>query len=173
MAEHTLGSAEKARLEMESLVREPNRERGLRMLRRIRDDLSEEPDPRPWVHAAHALVHRLIIGDDAFYYLVELFTECLVGRAAGADPELTSIVDEMHAIERAHGLTDVQAFRVGEAPADWRALNDRWEARADAIIAEFLRSIGYPEVANLLLHSRQQFDERAEAGYDELWGDDD
>src|SRR4051794_30850309 len=97
---------------LEALVREPNRDRRERMLARIREDLDTTPEPGPWIDAARTLSERLIISDDAMYYFVELFTECLVYAAPESDPELARIVREMLAIERAHGLRESEYWRV-------------------------------------------------------------
>src|SRR5690348_41716 len=93
---------------LEAMVREPNRERGFRMMARIRQDLDANPDPAPWLAAARALWERLIISEDSWHYFAEMFTECLVFRASDSDPELVRIHDAMTAIEREHGLGEDQ-----------------------------------------------------------------
>jgi hypothetical protein len=143
------------------------------MLSRIRDDLDARPDPGPWVAAARTLSERLIISENAFYYFAEVFTECLVFAASGADPDLLRLGSEMEEIERAHGLRDDEFWHLNDAPDDWRALNDSWDSRADAIVASHLRELGNADLADLLEQNRREFDRRTGQGRIELWGEDD
>src|SRR4051794_5175966 len=132
---------------LEALVREPNPERARRTLARIRDDLDANPDPGPWIAGARTLSERLIISENTFYYFVELFTECLVFRASSSDPELLRLHMEMEQVERAHGLRDDEFWEVEHAPDDWKALDDAWNSRADALVVEELRELGHADIA--------------------------
>src|SRR4051812_25851454 len=91
---------------LEAMVREPNPDRAMRMMRRIREGLDSKPEPAPWLAAARALWERLIINEDSWYYLVEMFAECLVYDGSKHDAELVRIRGAMDAIERAHGLAE-------------------------------------------------------------------
>lgn len=158
---------------LEGLVREPNPERARRMLRRIRDDLDATIESGPWIAGARTLNERLIISDDTLYYFVELFTECLVYEGSRSDSELVRISDEMQQIERAHGLGEDDYWRIDEAPAEWRSLNDAWERRADEIVDSRLRELGHADIADLRRQKPDEFDQRTSKGRIDLFGEDD
>jgi hypothetical protein len=154
-------------------VREPNLERAHRMMARIRSDLDVNPDAGPWVAAARTLSERLIISEDSFYFLAEMFMECLLFSASRADLELSRIRDEMDEIERAHGLREDEFWRIDEGPDDWRGLNDAWNARAEEIVVSSLRRLGHADVAALREQHPAEFERRTEKGRTDLWGADD
>jgi hypothetical protein len=158
---------------LEALCREPNRERSLRTLARIRHDLDGNPDPGPWIAAARTLSERLIISENAFYYFAELFTECVVLAASDSDPALCRTRDEMEDIERAHGLRDDEYWRPDDAPDDWRALNDAWDRRADEIVVSCLRETANADLADLREQNPREFERRSTQGRIDLWGEDD
>ena len=155
---------------LEAMVREPNRDRALRMLDRIRAGLGEPPEPAPWIAAARTLSERLIISENTFYYLASLFAESLIDAAAYSDPELTRLSNELQTIERAYGLKEDEGFLVSDAPPDWSAVNQAWEQRADRIVADYLRASRNADLASMLEAKREELERRSEAGYDELWG---
>lgn len=157
---------------LEALVREPNLDRAERTLDRILNDLDAAPAPAPWISAARTLSERLIISEDAFLYFAMLFTDCALLEESERDPELTRLADAMIVIERAHRLRDDETFVVEDAPEDWRALNESWERRADAIIAQTLRQASQSDIALLFEESRAEFDRRVEKGRTDLWGED-
>ena len=157
---------------LEAMVREPNVERGRRMLKRIRDDLGANPDPAPWLNAARTIWERLLISEDSWLYLVELFTECLEEHGFRHDPELVRISSEMEAIERAHGLGEDQYWRLHEAPADWKELETAGNVRADDIVNAYLRDSGHADVADLREKHRDELDGRITKGRTDLWGAD-
>jgi hypothetical protein len=156
---------------LEVLVREPNAERGQRMLQRIRQDLDAAPDPEPWLTAARTLNERLIISDDALYYFVELFTECLLYPGANRDPSLVQIHADMVAIERAHGLRENEYWRVDDAPPEWQSLNAAWERRANELVASTLRELGHADIADVAERQPDVFHKRSEKGRIDLWGE--
>ena len=158
---------------LEALVREPNRERSLRMLSRIREDLDKVPEPGPWIDAARTLSERLIISDDALYYFVEVFTECLVPVAMNSDADLARIGAEMDAIEHAHGLREGEFWFTEEGPPEWRSLNEAWERRANEVVASRVRELGHADIADLFLNNSAEFKRRSAKGQVDLWGDDD
>ena len=141
------------------------------MMARILYDLDANPEPAPWVAGARTLSERLVISEDAFYYLAELFTDCLLPSAAASDPELVRLQAEMEVIQRAHGLRESDYWR-GEAPDDWRALDDDWGRRADEIVQAYLRDHGNGDIADLRAHNRAEFDSRVEKGRVDVWGAD-
>jgi len=157
---------------LEALVREPNRERALRMMGRIREDLDAVPEPGPWIDAARTLSERLIISDDALYYFVEVFTECLVSVAMSSDADLARIVAEMNAIEHAHGLKEGQYWRTNEGPPEWRSLDKAWERRANEIVGSRIRELGHADIADLFTNNSAEFERRSAKGHADLWGDD-
>jgi hypothetical protein len=158
---------------LEAFAREPNPERAHRMIGRIYDDLDAKPDPGPWISAARTLSERLIISDSALYHLAEKFTECVIFAASTEDPELARLRSEMVAIERAHGLREDDFWTTEEATAEWRALNDAWDRRADAIVGACFQENGHADLAVLWEENRAEFDRRAEQGRIDLWGEDD
>jgi hypothetical protein len=159
---------------LEALVREPNHERSLRTLMRIRRDLDEtpHPDPAPWLSAARTLSERLIISENALYYFAEIFTECMVFSATAADPELMRIRGEMDRIERFYGLAQGQGWPIDRAPPEWRSLNDEWNARANAIVVATLRNAGHDDLAETRENNLRDFDRRVAKGRIELFGED-
>ncbi len=159
---------------LEAFVRERYADRAERMWARILDGLDAAPEPAPWISAARTLSERLIISEDAFYWFVEGFTECLVLQAAGTDPRLRELREAMVEIERAHGMAEGQYWDLDDAPSDWRALSDQWEDRAEAIVNDALRGSGNADVAELRENDPPQYQRRVTKGGDELWhhGDD-
>ena len=159
---------------LEAFVREKYADRAERMWARILDGLDLAPEPAPWISAARTLSERLIISEDAFYWFVEGFTECLVLHASETDPTLLEIREAMAQIERAHGLQEGEFWELNEAPTDWRALSDQWEERAEAIVNEALRGSGNADVAELRESNPSEYESRVTKGGEELWhhGDD-
>lgn len=158
---------------LEALVREQNRDRAVRSFRRIRDDLDAQPEAvRAWIDGARVLTERLVIGEDAFLYLAEMFLEAWTAHDAAHDPELCRLHDEMDAMERAAGLTEDETWLVHEAPDDWRARNDQWNARSLALTVERLRAWGYAETADLWEQKPNEFDRRTNKGRIEVLGPD-
>jgi hypothetical protein len=160
---------------LEAFVREKYADRAERMWARILDGLDAVPEPAPWISAARTLSERLIISEDAFYWFVEGFTECLVLQASQSDPMLLQLREAMQQIERAHGLRDGEFWEMEEAPSDWRALSDEWQDRAEAIVNEALRGSGNADVAQIRESNPSEYESRVTKGGDELWhhGDDD
>jgi hypothetical protein len=157
---------------LEALIRETHQDRADRMMSRILDDLDANPEPAPWVAGARTLSERLVISEDAFYYLAELFVDCLLPTAAASDAELVRIHTEMQTIERAHGLREDDHWHDDEAPDEWRALDDEWGRRADDIVDAYLREHGNRDVADLRAKKRAEFDQRVEKGRVDVWGAD-
>lgn len=157
---------------LEALVREDNNDRRERMIMRIREGLEASPETiGAWLGAARTLADRLIIGEDAYWYLAYLLAECALFAASSQDEELVQLGAEVDAIEEAHGLTEDETFHDDDAPEDWTALNEAWGRRADAVIADVLRASGHVDVADALLNDRAAFERRTDKGYEEIWGE--
>ncbi len=152
-------------------MREPNVDRAHRMLGRILDDLDATPVPGPWISAARTLSERLIISEDTFYYFTDKFTESLIFEAMDTDAEAIALEEQMRAIERAHGLRDGEYWRLDEAPPEWLSLNDSWDARTQAIVAQYLRSTGHADVATMVVEAPDEFEARSSRGFADLWGE--
>jgi hypothetical protein len=88
-----------------------------------------------------------------------------VGRGFDHDPTLHAIGAEMKAIERREGLGEEEAYRIGEAPADWRKLNQRWDYRFDALQADLLRQCDELTMAVDLLRRPDDYQERSNQGW--------
>ena len=152
-----------------TIIAQPRRE-ALRMFVRIRQQLLDDPNARPWLAAAHALRARGVISDAVLRYLTGIFLECITANASESDPELCAIRLHMEAMEVAAGLNAEQSWSALDAPPAWRELNDRWNARSDAVNAEYLRSQGHDELADEMEHRPQAFAAAGVAGRVELWG---
>lgn len=152
-----------------TMVGQPRRE-ALRMFVRIRQQLLDDPNAGPWLAAAHALRARGTISNDVLRYLTGIFLECITASASESDPELCAIRLKMEAMEAAVGLNAEQSWSAHDAPAAWREFNDRWNARSDAVNAEYLRSQGHDELADEMEHNGQAFAAAGIAGRVELWG---
>jgi hypothetical protein len=158
---------------LEALVREASPERARRMMGRILADLDANPEPGPWLAAARSLGDRLVISFDAVYYFAEKFTECLILSASGSDTDLLRIQGELQAIERAHGLTEDEYWRLDEAPDEWRALNDAWDARSYEIVGAALRAYGHSDLAEVYEREPKEFEHRSGKGQVDVWGEGD
>jgi hypothetical protein len=157
---------------LEAFFREQSLERRERIFDRIRDDLFESRDVTPWIRAARTLADRLIISEDAAYYLGVMFADIVVLHAAEEDAELVRIDSEMGAIERAHRLSTNDPKIAEKAPEPWHVLHREWEARADAILAGALRDAGQSDIARVMDTDRKEFDRRVERGEIDVWGED-
>ncbi len=158
-------------IRLATLVAEPAAARSGRILWRIREELDRNPDPGPWIAAARALAAEGTISDDAVFYFVEIFLECVTAHAAVNDPEMVRLGEEMIGIERAHGLDEDEAWLVSEAPAEWHALNAAWDRRDYEIRVAMLRALGHDDIANVLEQDPREFELREAAGHQDLWGE--
>ena len=157
---------------LEALIREPNPERAHRMLGRIIEDLEAKPEPGPWIAAARTLSERLIISEDAFYYLAQMFNESLLFAASVDDPELSRLRRGMEEIERAHGLREGEYWAIPEATDDWRELNDAWDRRSDELLNSSLRELEHGDLADLREQNPAEFEGRNAKGHSDIWGED-
>jgi len=109
---------------------------------------------------------------DAAFYLIAILTEEAMIARLDSDARLVALRDRMHAIERASGLGEDEAFRVGEAPEEWKAADTAWTAVFDELWAALLRELGEREMAWLRGHDESRFEERTMDGRAELMGAD-
>ncbi len=152
-----------------TIIAQPRRD-ALRTFVRIRQQLLDDPNAVPWLAAAHALRARGRISSNVLRYLTGIFLECITANASESDPELCAIRLHMEAMEESAGLNAEQSWTALDAPAAWRDLNDQWNARSDAVNAEYLRSRGYDELADEMEHGAQAFADAGVEGRVELWG---
>ena len=155
---------------LRSLLVEPDRERSGRMMKHIRRELEETRAPGPWIAAARTLAAEGVTTENAVYYFVEIFLECITLASMGRDPEMVLIEQAMDELRQEHGLEEDEDWRLGEGPPEWDTLNDAWNARDDAIRVETLRALGHPDLAEALERDREGCDERESAGYFDVWG---
>lgn len=153
-----------------SVAREPGKERAQRMMRRIRAELEETPEPGPWIAAARALAAQSVITENAALFLTEIFLECITFNAVHSDPEIVRLYAELDRVKREHGLSEDEDWLVHEGPPEWQELNAAWNRRDDEIRAAALRALGYGEIADLMERDPEGFEERSHAGYQDFWG---
>jgi hypothetical protein len=156
---------------LEAIATEANRDRALRAWQRVRTDLDDTQEAGTWIGAAHTLAERGTISDDALCYFVEILLESVTLSATSEDPELVRIEDAMRAVESAHGLAEDEFWYLDEAPPEWVALNDQWDARTNAVAIAFLRTLGHARLADLREQDPDEFEAKCDVGGDELWGD--
>jgi hypothetical protein len=155
---------------LESLVSESSKERKHRIFRRILTELEVSVLPGPWIAAARSMQRRGIISTDLLIYFAEMFLECVTSYASEHDAELLRLYDELHRVERNHGLKEGETWYVDEAPAEWTALNAEWDRRSNAIRVARLREMGDSELADLLEKDPREFEISGAVGHQELWG---
>lgn len=143
------------------------------MMSRVLAELERTPVPGPWIAAARTLATTGVITDDAVYYFVAIFLECLTFEAAGNDAEMLRLYAEMERVKRAHGLAEDEDWFVYEAPAEWQALNAAWDQRDADLRVSALRAMGHDDIAALLERDPEDFRRREASGYYDVWGEDD
>ena len=131
-------------------------------------------DVRIWLRAVLTARDVGVLSADAAYYLLTKLTETAVGLQVDTDPQLRALMAEIDAIERREGLTEDEAFRVGEGPPDYERANRDWDRRFDELQVDVFRDVGAPDVAADLRWRKAEFDSRSSAGWAELMaiGDD-
>lgn len=155
---------------LESLVRESDEDRSRRRLGRLLEELDETREPGPWIAAARALAAQGLITDDAVYYFVEIFLECITAHAAANDHEMLRLYSEIDRVKLAYGLREDEDWLVSDAPPEWQALNAAWDRRDDEIRVATLRALGHDDIADVLEHSPDDFRLREASGHVDLWG---
>ena len=155
---------------LEAMISEKNEDRRWRMFSRIHYDLDSTQDIGPWMNGLSTLRDRLLISEDETYYLAATLAESAL-YGAQRDPDLDRMSDELKAIEAANGLSEDEGYDVDDAPDDWRALNTAWEARADEVMADWMRKAGMGDIATAFLEEPAKFEDRASAGRQRLFPD--
>jgi hypothetical protein len=123
-----------------------------------------------WLSSALALRDLGAIEPDVGFFCVALAAECIAETRYGRDPELRRIQAAKAAIAKVNGVDPEEYDLIEAQPPEVRALEKKWEARAEAIEVEVLREGGAHEEAEL----RRQgfpFDSRREAGRRLLFGE--
>jgi len=155
---------------LESLLREPSKDRSRRIIGRIREELERGRQVGPWIAAARTLAARGDISADAAYYFFEIFLECITANGARNDPEMLRLYDEIDKVKRAHGLTEDEDWLIADAPAEWLVLNAAWDRRDAELRAATLREVGQDDLADLLERDPDEFGRRVDAGHLDYWG---
>ncbi|MHC4342769.1 MAG: hypothetical protein ACYSX0_21460 [Planctomycetota bacterium] len=86
--------------------------------------------------------------------------------------ELDRVLDEISAIEIAHGLEEDESWKPGEGPAEWEVATAKFARLHDQHVAETMRRLGEHEMAKLYLEDREEFDSQSEEGRRESIRDD-
>ena len=84
--------------------------------------------------------------------------------------EFLALHEEITDIEREYGLTEDDVWRKGEGPPEWQALNDEWVRRFNALRLQWLRELGFRDIANLWESDPDALDRRYQKGHDEICG---
>lgn len=118
----------------------------------LRAEVGDSPEPSPWMHAVQFCRDTGILSDDVAYYLLAIIAESWAfERGCDDDAEIQRLTAEMDAIERREGLTDDEAFRIGEGPPDYERLRIRWDNRFDSLQSAVIRELGETELAMAVL----------------------
>ena len=81
-----------------------------------------------------------------------------------AYPEIEKISAEMRSIEKAHGLTEDQYWRIGEGPPAFEKLNTEYELDSEKHFVEALLELDANDIATLYITDRREYDRRRERG---------
>ncbi len=101
-----------------------------------------------------------VLPEEATFFLIQFPISCGHEDRVHEDAEIIRIEKEMGAIEERY---NVDGDRV---PKKYRALENRWEARARVLMTEALRREGEEEMARLLEKDEARFDGLVNAGRD-------
>jgi hypothetical protein len=106
-------------------------------------------DPAPLIQSARILCDLGQASEDAATWFAERMLEAYTMRLSASDPELLALSDSMADIARREGLDpEEEDFSLDDAPADWLALNRKWDARAAAACDAQLRAAGATDFAD-------------------------
>jgi len=140
-------------------------EEARRLAGAVRDHLRDGADVAPWVRAVQLARDVGALGDDAAFYLIDVFTEEAAGDLIDADALLPVVSAMMEAAEAREGLGPDESFFVGEGPEDWDALNRLWERRFDTLRAALFVRVGEAGMALLLRRDPEHYMERSRRGW--------
>ena len=141
---------------------------GETLTRRAFDIVRDGEDAMPWLRAVQRSRDAGALPADVAWFLLFKIGEESMLRVTGSDPELFELEERIVGIERAHGLKDLDSFRVGHGPPEWEAATKEWERIFDARLADVFRSIGEEELA--LLDAQRGVDERFDRGREAIFG---
>lgn len=79
-------------------------------------------------------------------------------------PEIRELSDAMQAVEAAHGLNQNEYWPKNDAPPNWRALADKWDAAAEIRLAETLVELEGGRASELFASDRTEFERLRERG---------
>ena len=99
---------------------------------------------------------------EAGFYLVSWQIDAMADGEAKAT--LTHLEDRMRAIEAAHGLAKDESWKLSEAPAEYREVNEQYEAACDEIFIAQLEDHGESVHAALYVTDPEEYERRNEAG---------
>lgn len=156
----------------ELLAERDQKEREL-ILSDIMHDAEKDGTVDAWVKAVRALESEKVMSADLASFLVIRFVERTMVQQTQTDGELRRLGDAMEAVERAHGLSEDDAWYVNEGPDEWRALNAEWDVRHDAVIVETLRRVGETALAEAAARDYDDYEMLTEAGRREFFGEPD
>lgn len=116
-------------------------------------------DPAPLIQSARILCDLGQASEDAATWFAERMLESYTQRLSGSDPELLALTAAMDDIVRREGLDpEFDDFYLDEAPADWLALNRKWDARVDAACDAQLRAAGASDFADTRSRNPRRWD---------------
>ncbi len=153
-------------------MRERNVERSERTLARICNDLDAGSEAAPWLDAARSLRDRLVISENTYLFLADLFIDPLMVTFGETDAELQRGAAAMRVIETEHRLRPDEYWSPDDGPPEWQEHDVAWRQRANMLLVAALRERHHDEVADLLEQDPAAFETRAARGRIELWGED-
>ncbi|WP_224371929.1 hypothetical protein [Hyalangium versicolor] len=101
---------------------------------------------------------------DAGFFLVAHILLAMADEAIPEDAKVRTLGHELEVMERDYGLPEEKSWAPGEAPEEWEALSRQYEMACDEARANFFRTYGEAEMAELFLHDRVAFIRRFESG---------
>lgn len=123
-----------------------------------------------WLSSALLLRDLLAIEADVGFFCIAFATECIAETRLDKDPELRRIELAIAAVAKSKGVDVEEYDMVANQPPEVLELNQKWNARMDAIEVDVLVEAGALEEAEF----RRQgfpFEERREAGRWALFGE--
>lgn len=150
------------------LIRHGHTQLGRDVLWGIRQELEAGEDPLPWIDAVQTMRDAGALTDDAASYLIVIVAEAAAFKRCDSDTTIQDLTKRMDEIERREGLTEDEAFRLGEGPPDYEVLRKRWDVRFESLQAAILRQAGENEMALEILRDEDAHRSRTERGWLEL-----
>ncbi|HEX2719021.1 MAG TPA: hypothetical protein VHM67_15235 [Gemmatimonadaceae bacterium] len=123
--------------------------------------------PDPWIAEVRRARDAGTLDRAFALFLIYKFAEEAMLRVVEEDPRLVELSEKIEAIERAHGLDELESFHVDDGPPEWKALTAEWDAVFDACMSEIFRRTGEAELA---ANPRVERDPRFEEGRSAMFG---